>query len=58
MMNIFELLQEPIVGKRYPSLSTMFDKGRKEELDTEEDKEIFDIFQNIVEVKIKVTEIS
>lgn len=54
-MDIYELLQELIEVKKYRSLFTLFINDRKEELDTDVDRKIFDILKNISSLIMKIS---
>ena len=54
LMDIYELLQELIEPKKYRSLFTSFIDDRKEELDTDVDKKLFDVLKNISSMMLKI----
>lgn len=55
-MNIYDLLSGMIEVKKYHSLSTLFVDKKREELDTETDKKLFDILKKISSMALKVTD--
>lgn len=55
-MNIYDLLNEIVIVNKYGLSANLFEDTKREQLDTEADKKIFDLCKNISSLKIKVTD--
>lgn len=55
-MNIYTLLNEIVVVKKYDLSVDLFETEKREQLDTETDKKIFDLCKNISSLRTKVTD--
>ena len=55
-MNIYDLLNGIIVGEKVSLSANLFENTKREKLDTEENKKIFDICRNVSSLGPKVTD--
>ena len=55
-MNIYDLLNEIVIVKKYGLSANLFENTKREQLDTEADKKIFDLCKNISSLGTKVTD--
>ncbi len=54
-MNIYEMLQNVIVVKKYRISPNEYSDTEKEKLDTEEDRRIFEVLKNVSSLGVKIT---